>query len=623
MLTGEIQDNKDFDINNLYLNLTFQEQTEHFEYKKPLIDQISNYQLIVTKFHSKTSVPFIRLHDSKKNTNTLLYTDFSKLGTNFSTKNFNYYYDYYVEIQYQTKYNNIKFINQNLYKLIDPYKFYLEKEEKPVVIETSLDAKKEITNQKYIDINYDYPSTNKKYWNFITKENEIYSPSQLLGIINYSIQKAFERFFQKDFENEGEFDSTYLTTIKEYRDKYKNIKYMYYYIENGKLMLKIHEEFLYCLNTYYDTQEMFSEVEKIKANQIYMRVCFSRNLFKYLKSIHLTLQKENSNLCYLEISRTQQLNAKIEHDIILVDKELYTEKQEITYRVFEGEEINMIDWSDYIGIAVTTPDFPIRRQIYPHFFHEPGSIDNRKRYIPKSEENIASLKTALTGETDIKKEILKEENIKELYKNNMKEGIIFLKYFDRNDDINNINYENNNIDTGPKLDIERFIPLQEFTMQIWLIDKYNNFEPLNIYKKELDDIIQMQILLRRIRGAEEKENRIFIDVLELAKRPQITDPEQIEQIYKRQRYQEKIMQRIHEMSIYQPEPITIAEEIPEMSLSSFGPQFKPIKEEYEDDYFSRGQEKEEKGGKPPPEKKIYIKKEPEDEDEINPEDKLY
>lgn len=623
MLTGEIQDNKDFDINNLYLNLTFQEQTEHFEYKKPLIDQISNYQLIVTKFHSKTSVPFIRLHDSKKNTNTLLYTDFSKLGTNFSTKNFNYYYDYYVEIQYQTKYNNIKFINQNLYKIIDPYKFYLEKEEKPVVIETSLDAKKEITNQKYIDINYDYPSTNKKYWNFITKENEIYSPSQLLGIINYSIQKAFERFFQKDFENEGEFDSTYLTTIKEYRDKYKNIKYMYYYIENGKLMLKIHEEFLYCLNTYYDTQEMFSEVEKIKANQIYMRVCFSRNLFKYLKSIHLTLQKENSNLCYLEISRTQQLNAKIEHDIILVDKELYTEKQEITYRVFEGEEINMIDWSDYIGIAVTTPDFPIRRQIYPHFFHEPGSIDNRKRYIPKSEENIASLKTALTGETDIKKEILKEENIKELYKNNMKEGIIFLKYFDRNDDINNINYENNNIDTGPKLDIERFIPLQEFTMQIWLIDKYNNFEPLNIYKKELDDIIQMQILLRRIRGAEEKENRIFIDVLELAKRPQITDPEQIEQIYKRQRYQEKIMQRIHEMSIYQPEPITIAEEIPEMSLSSFGPQFKPIKEEYEDDYFSRGQEKEEKGGKPPPEKKIYIKKEPEDEDEINPEDKLY
>lgn len=623
MLTGEIQDNKDFDINNLYLNLTFQEQTEHFEYKKPLIDQISNYQLIVTKFHSKTSVPFIRLHDSKKNTNTLLYTDFSKLGTNFSTKNFNYYYDYYVEIQYQTKYNNIKFINQNLYKLIDPYKFYLEKEEKPVVIETSLDAKKEITNQKYIDINYDYPSTNKKYWNFITKENEIYSPSQLLGIINYSIQKAFERFFQKDFENEGEFDSTYLTTIKEYRDKYKNIKYMYYYIENGKLMLKIHEEFLYCLNTYYDTQEMFSEVEKIKANQIYMRVCFSRNLFKYLKSIHLTLQKENSNLCYLEISRTQQLNAKIEHDIILVDKELYTEKQEITYRVFEGEEINMIDWSDYIGIAVTTPDFPIRRQIYPHFFHEPGSIDNRKRYIPKSEENIASLKTALTGETDIKKEILKEENIKELYKNNMKEGIIFLKYFDRNDDINNINYENNNIDTGPKLDIERFIPLQEFTMQIWLIDKYNNFEPLNIYKKELDDIIQMQILLRRIRGAEEKENRIFIDVLELAKRPQITDPEQIEQIYKRQRYQEKIMQRIHEMSIYQPEPITIAEEIPEMSLSSFGPQFKPIKEEYEDDYFSRGQEKEEKGGKPPPEKKIYVKKEPEDEDEINPEDKLY
>ena len=66
MLTSDKEVNRDFDINNLFLNLNFQHQEETFEYKWPLLDHPSNYQLIVTKFLSKTSLPYIKLHDLKK-----------------------------------------------------------------------------------------------------------------------------------------------------------------------------------------------------------------------------------------------------------------------------------------------------------------------------------------------------------------------------------------------------------------------------------------------------------------------------------------------------------------------------------------------------------------------------
>ena len=62
----DYQLNKDFDINNLFLNLTFQSPEEEFEYREPLIDHPSNYQMIVTKFFSKVKFPLLQLPESKK-----------------------------------------------------------------------------------------------------------------------------------------------------------------------------------------------------------------------------------------------------------------------------------------------------------------------------------------------------------------------------------------------------------------------------------------------------------------------------------------------------------------------------------------------------------------------------
>ena len=77
---------------------------------------------------------------------------------------------------------------------------------------------------------------------------------------------------------------------------------------------------------------------------------------------------------------------------------------------------------------------------------------------------------------------------------------MFVKYFDQKENLNLINYENNNTNTTLKLDIERTMPLQKYNMSLWLIDRYNNFEKLILGKENFEDIVKMQILLQRIKG---------------------------------------------------------------------------------------------------------------------------
>ena len=124
MLTGEYQTNKDFDINNLFLNLTFHNTTETFEYKEAILDHPSNYQLVVTKFLSKVNFPFIKLIESKKDTelkfwssgsNTILLDYYVQVGFHYSTSRF------------QNKFTS-NWINQNLfmksYEKQEPFKYY-------------------------------------------------------------------------------------------------------------------------------------------------------------------------------------------------------------------------------------------------------------------------------------------------------------------------------------------------------------------------------------------------------------------------------------------------------------------------------------------------------------------
>ena len=96
MLTGEYQINKDFDINNLYLNPHFTTQQKHLN-KRACVYHPSNYQLVVTKFLSKVNFPFIKLIESKKNTelkfwstksNTILLDYYVHVGFHYSKSRF-------------------------------------------------------------------------------------------------------------------------------------------------------------------------------------------------------------------------------------------------------------------------------------------------------------------------------------------------------------------------------------------------------------------------------------------------------------------------------------------------------------------------------------------------------
>ena len=57
---------------------------------------------------------------------------------------------------------------------------------------------------------------------------------------------------------------------------------------------------------------------------------------------------------------------------------------------------------------------------------------------------------------DSSNQILKDEDIQEQNKRSVKDSIIFIKYFDPTDNLDHINYENNNVQTALKLDIESY-----------------------------------------------------------------------------------------------------------------------------------------------------------------------
>ena len=144
----------------------------------------------------------------------------------------------------------------------------------------------------------------------------------------------------------------------------------------------------------------------------------------------------------------------------------------------------MAEWSDYIGIAVTSTDFPVIGQVYPHFYYGTDSLDNRRRYVPDSEKNITGFTNVWADQSKITTAVPEEEDIQEQNKKSVKSNIVFVKYFDQKENLSLINYENNNTNTTLKLDIERTMPLQKFNMSLWLIDRYNNFEKLFVGQRK-------------------------------------------------------------------------------------------------------------------------------------------
>ena len=177
--------------------------------------------------------------------------------------------------------------------------------------------------------------------------------------------------------------------------------------------------------------------------------------------------------------------------------------------VFPGKKINIMEVSDYIGLAITSGDFPIKEQIYPNFyfdFNKDFFTQNRRRYIPPTEKNIVYVRPQ-----SIFSDKFVKQNINEQVKYSTGDKILFVKYFDpKTEDLNAICYENNNIATALKMDLMNVMPLKKFTLKLYLIDRYINFEPLHPKIEGYDNVIKLQLLFTRIKGSE-KENRNFIE----------------------------------------------------------------------------------------------------------------
>ena len=83
------------------------------------------------------------------------------------------------------------------------------------------------------------------------------------------------------------------------------------------------------------------------------------------------------------------------------------------YYVIEGDKISMAEWGDYIGIAVSSTDFPVIGQVYPHFYYDPDSLDNRRRYVVDSETNIICFSNVWADQSKVTVPVPKEEDIQE------------------------------------------------------------------------------------------------------------------------------------------------------------------------------------------------------------------
>ena len=119
-----------------------------------------------------------------------------------------------------------------------------------------------------------------------------------------------------------------------------------------------------------------------------MGLYITKNLAKFVKGLHFSPCTEyNGEFLKFYVSRYEGINAEMHTDTTNVKIEeigkTETEEIDLNYYIFRGEKLNIMELSDYIGIAVTSPDFPVKEQIYPQYFYDFGSKlfeENRRHY---------------------------------------------------------------------------------------------------------------------------------------------------------------------------------------------------------------------------------------------------
>lgn len=548
MLTSDREINRDFDVNNLFLNLDFQHQEETFEYKWPLLDHPSNYQMIVTKLLTRTSLPYIKLHESKK----YIYEGIpAEIGTNDNIK-----YDYVIKLRYDYKYKGMddydtRVICKNL---------FIENITEKTIDRKCFGNRKDITDEginEYVEQDewlkpIQYPFV----WFDTGEHRDIYSLDQVYQMINNAFYEIFIQYVNDNKNVEDDFQDTVKV--------FNSIQPIRIVLENNTPKLYIIEEFLDCL--------IYGNVDGNREMSLY----FSKNLYRFLKGLNVVPCSDfDGEFCKLILSNVYHAE-EIKESYILEEfdededdkkedknegneekgneeedgeeekkeeggeeeggkeeggmeeeeggeeekkdedadndeenDEENKDERKTTYYIFTGEKLNIMELSDYIGIAVTSPDFPIKEQIYPQFnydFEENFFKENRRRYIPYSESCI--IDGLFNGNEKLHFE---KQCIKDLVKSSTGDKILFVKYFDsKTEDLNAISYENNNSLTTLKMDLMNVMPLKKFTLRLYLIDRYNNFEPLYPKIEGFDDVIKLQLLFTRIKGTD-KENRNIIE----------------------------------------------------------------------------------------------------------------
>ena len=608
MLTTDKEENRDFDVNNLFLNLDFQHQEETFEYKWALLDHPSNYQMIVTKLLTRTSLPYIKLHETKR---TIKDAKKPWIGPEEDIS-----YDYVVKLWVRRGFDAHNYI-QNIFtfnysgtNIID--KCYTIKRGGDIVKLVGHVPGKEITTKK------DEPF----YWFNTGEHRDIYSLNQIYQMINHTLNTMINSFIE-----DQNYSDNFNGIKNNYWKKFKWVEPIFFVVEDNVPRLHILEELLTCFLT--PGYIINTEEEKSKILRLY----FSNNLFKFLRGLPIKpCSISNGEFCKLEVTMADFNCADEKSETIYRKKEDNPEEYEmitIKYKIFKGEKLNIMELSDYIGIAVTSPDFPIKEQIYPQFdydFEDNFFKENRRRYVPYGESLMVD---AFGRNNEIYK--FEKQNITDLVKYSTGDKILFVKYFDpKTEDLNAISYENNNSSTTLKMDLMNVMPLKRFTLKLYLIDRYNNFEPLYPKIEGFDDVIKLQLLFTRIKG-DEKENRNIIEtkkikpdkyLLELF---DIPDEEEEKPQLMSERKEENEPQIIIEPQIIEPENPNIDDILPDIGDVPIPEEKQPniddILPDIGDVPLTENNDEEEYL-EPPPEKVMYINNENE-EDEDYDENGLY
>lgn len=501
MLTSDREVNRDFDVNNLFLNLDFQHQEETFEYKWPLLDHPSNYQMIVTKLLTRTSLPYIKLHETKT---------YNKRDQDYLKENDKVIFNYEVKMKFDflshenylsAERQNSLFTYNNLGARIDKKCFPLLTDDPQKINNNDLKERYE----KVLGIEIDnINQINPWIWYDVGEHRNIYSLDRVFHMINNALKSTISdmcKFYQAEYYISKNFLEKKIWLFSEL-----DYNIIYFRLEDNVPYLCVLNDLLDCLKM--DAVNRDNANKPIREMSLY----FSKNLAKFLKGFHfIPCSEYEGEFIKFYISQNEKAGAESEEYTRVIrnyDDREKTEEVDLTYRVFKGEKLNIMELSDYIGLAITSPDFPIKEQIYPQYYYDFNDKifrDNRRHYTPASEFFIGVI-------TDgVEKWSFSKENITELNKYSTGDKILFVKYFDpKTEDLNAISYENNNSATTLKMDLMNVMPLKKFTLKLYLIDRYNNFEPLIPKIEGYDDVIKLQLLFTRIKGTE-KENRNIIE----------------------------------------------------------------------------------------------------------------